>query len=41
MSSNPSSQCRMVLDELLAMPVLWPNEFELLFNEIGSKPNSS
>ena len=29
----------MVLDELLSMPVRWQskNEFELLFNEIGSK----
>ena len=33
----------MVLGELLAMPVLWQskNEFELLFNEIGSKTNFS
>ena len=38
-SSNPSSECRMVLEKLLTMPVLWQskNEFELLFNEIGSK----
>ena len=33
----------MVLGELLAMPMLWQskNELELLFNEIGTKTNSS
>ena len=42
-SSNPSCECRMVLEELLSMPVLWQskNGFELLFNEIGYKSNSS
>ena len=42
-SSNPSSECRMVLEEILSMPVRWQskNEFELLFNEIGYKSNYS
>ncbi len=33
----------MVLEEILAMPVLWQskNEFELSFKEIGYKTNSS
>ena len=37
MWSNPSSECRMVLK---SVPALWQskNEFEFLFNEIGSKP---